>query len=93
MAALHNMPEAVRQPSETDQKTAKYIEEHGGLCYDAALEGEEDFQVFFQLSELRTGLISWYDFGEAASVLEIGAGFGALTGRLCQMCGHVTATE
>lgn len=93
MAVLHNMPEEINQPSETDQKIAKYIEEHDSLCYDAVLEGEDDFQVFFQLSELRTGLISWYDFGEDASVLEIGAGFGALTGRLCRMCGHVTATE
>lgn len=99
MAALHNMPKEIKQPSETEQKIAKYIEEHDSLCYDEALEGEEDFRVFFQLSELRTGLISWYDFeaggegAENASVLEIGAGFGALTGRLCQMCGHVTATE
>ena len=49
--------------------------------------------MFYQLSELRTGLISWYDFAPGAEVLEIGAGFGALTGRLCQMCAHVTATE
>ena len=85
---MHNMPEAVKQPSETDQRIAKYIEEQSHLgeqggCFDPALEGEESLQVFLQLSELRTGLVSWYDFGEGASVLEIGAGFGALTGRLC----------
>ena len=95
---MHNMPEAVKQPSETDQRIAKYIEEQSHLgeqggCFDPALEGEESLQVFLQLSELRTGLVSWYDFGEGASVLEIGAGFGALTGRLCEVCGHVTATE
>lgn len=93
MAVLHNMPKEINHPSETDQKIAKYIEEQDCLCYDGALEGEEDFQVFYQLSELRTGLVSWYDFGADASVLEVGAGFGGLTGRLCQLCGHVTATE
>ena len=51
------------------------------------------YDVFFHLSDLRTGIISWYDFHEEGSALEIGAGFGALTGCLCRRLTHVTALE
>jgi len=61
--------------------------------YDEMLEGENNWQVFYNLSDLRTGIINWYDFKENAKVLEIGAGFGTLTGVLCKRCKEVHATE
>ncbi len=97
MATLHITPD--RQPVDpnkimyTDQVIRSYIERCGNISYDPVISGETDWQIFYNLSELRTGIISWYDFLPGAEVLEIGAGFGALTGRLCSMCGHVTATE
>lgn len=93
MAILHTSSELHSNPTNTDLLAAKYIEQGIDGYYDAALAGEENFQVFYQLSELHSGLLSWYDFTPDAEVLEVGAGFGALTGRLCQMCAHVTATE
>lgn len=95
MSRLH--PEFSRQknnlPSELDLDIAKYLEESQGRCMDGIIAKESRFSVWNLLSDLRTGLISWYDFKENADVLEVGAGFGALTGVLCEKCAHVTVTE
>lgn len=79
--------------SDTDKVIRSYIEQYGNISYDAVIAGESDWQIFYNLSELRTGILNWYDFPPEAEVLEVGAGFGALTGRLCSLCAHVTATE
>lgn len=44
-------------------------------------------------SSVRRNLLNWYNFRENASVLEVGAGMGALTGCLCDKCKSVTALE
>lgn len=49
--------------------------------------------VFHNFTDARENLINWYPFEKDASVLEIGAGMGALTGLLCQKCDSVTAFE
>ena len=97
MATLHTtqatQPIDENKISSTDKRIRAYIEQYGNISYDAVISEESDWQIFYHLSELRTGILSWYDFETDAEVLEIGAGFGALTGRLCRMCKHVTATE
>lgn len=64
-----------------------------GGYYDEAISNDSRFSVWVHLSSLRTGLFSWYPFKPGARVLEIGAGFGALTGLLCDKCSYVAATE
>lgn len=80
-------------PSAIDQTILDYMETSCKEYYDEEISDDGRFQVWMQLSSLRTGLFSWYDFRKNAEVLEIGAGFGALTGILCEKCGHVWATE
>ena len=80
-------------PSELDLDIVKYLGESQGMGMDEKIASDSRFQVWNLLSDLRTGLISWYDFKENSDVLEIGAGFGALTGVLCEQCAHVTVTE
>lgn len=79
--------------SAIDKKICSYIEKHGDILYDAIIADDPDWQVFYQLTELRKGILNWYDFPPDSSVLEIGAGFGTLTGCLCGKCAHVTATD
>lgn len=95
MAALHMeySDGKVKTPSAVDQIILVYMDKANKDYYDEEIAEESHFQVWYQLSSLRTGLVSWYDFPKDAQVLEIGAGFGALTGVLCDKCGHVTATE
>lgn len=97
MASLHTeyiSQQADNKITAADRKVWEYIEKYPNAeSFDEYLAEEDDWEVFYQLSDLRTGLISWYDFRPGANVLEVGAGFGALTGKLCGKCTHVTATE
>jgi len=47
----------------------------------------------YHLSPLRHNLLKWFPFDPKCTVLEVGAGCGALTGLLCQKSGKVTALE
>lgn len=76
-----------------DKKTYSYIEKYGDISYDPVIAEETDWRVFYNLTELRKGILSWYDFPASARVLEAGAAFGTLTGCLCRKCAHVTATD
>lgn len=94
MATLHtNDSLPPRQPSEADRAILEYINSAGKDYYDEEIADDPRFPIWYQLSSLRTGLFSWYPFRAHAQVLEIGAGFGALTGLLCERCEGVTATE
>ena len=95
MAVLHVDEKQLNtyQPTKTDRLVMDYLEAEAKCYYDEEIADEPDFQVWYQLSSLRTGLFSWYPFGENSEVLEIGAGFGGLTGLLCDRCGNVTVTE
>ena len=55
--------------------------------------GDRSFPVLYHLSQVRENILSWYDFRKGASVLEIGAGPGAITGLLCRKCHKVTSVE
>lgn len=54
---------------------------------------DRSFSVLYHLSPVRENILSWYDFRKDASVLEIGAGPGAVTGLLCRRCRAVTSVE
>ena len=60
-----------------------------------SLEESEDrsFSVLYHLSGVRENILSWYPFRKEASVLEIGAGPGAITSLLCRRCKRVTSVE
>ena len=54
---------------------------------------DRSFPVLYHLSPVRENILSWYPFRKDASVLEIGAGPGAITGLLCRRCAYVTSVE
>ena len=49
--------------------------------------------LYYHLSPYRKNVIDWYEFEDEASVLEIGAGCGAVTEALCRKNLKVTALE
>ncbi|MBR5768906.1 MAG: class I SAM-dependent methyltransferase, partial [Clostridia bacterium] len=59
----------------------------------AALEYDTRWACFYHLSPIRENILNWYPFKPGASVLEIGGGFGAVTGALCDKCASVTSVE
>lgn len=64
-----------------------------GADIEDAVLASDDKDIFYHLSPLRANLLSWIDFKEGSSVLEINAECGALTGLLCERAGHVTAID
>lgn len=64
-----------------------------GRRYEDLTDQEISFPVAYHLSEVRKNILSWYPFPENASVLEIGAGCGAVTGLFCEKCASVTAVD
>ncbi|MBR5163928.1 MAG: methyltransferase domain-containing protein, partial [Schwartzia sp.] len=60
---------------------------------DEALMTDNRWEVFFHLSDMRQALFGWYDMPKDADVLEIGCGFGALTGVLSERAAHVAAQD
>lgn len=60
---------------------------------DSALANDPNWAVFYHFSPIRQNILNWYPFKEGCSILEIGAGCGALTGMLAQRARHVTSCE
>jgi SAM-dependent methyltransferase len=59
--------------------------------YDWFSDGR--WPVFYHLSHLRHNILNWYPFDSNCSILEIGAGCGALTGLFCNRASIVKAVE
>lgn len=76
-----------------DRKIVDYINNSKEEYPDNMLENCDSWEVFYHLSSMRKSILNWYEFDPQANVLEIGAGFGAVTGVLCDNCRHVTAIE
>lgn len=66
-------------------KSEKTIEE--------ILASDSRWSVLYHLSPLRENILNWYPFKADASILEIGAGCGAITGLLCRKGKSVTSVE
>ena len=54
---------------------------------------EDEWAVVYHLSPLRHNILNWYPFREGCSILEIGAGCGALTGLLARRAGKLVSVE
>lgn len=54
---------------------------------------DKRWPIVYHFSHLRHNILNWYPFKDDCSILEVGAGCGALTGLLCERGGHVTAVE
>ena len=94
MAKLHtNFTGPTKLVPQVDQDIDRYITAHPDGNFDEVLKADDRWPVFYHLSDMRAGLLGWYDLSPQAEVLEIGAGFGALTGQLADMAAHVTVME
>lgn len=94
MAKLHTSfigpPTSV---SKLDQDLDRYISDSSNENYDELLKTEDTWPVFYNLTDLRAALLSWYDIAPNAEVMAMGAGIGSLTGLLCEKAGRVAVVE
>ena len=52
--------------------------------YMEILKNDNRWPILYHLSPIRENLLEWYDYDKNGSVLEIGAGCGAVTGVFCR---------
>ena len=57
------------------------------------LNTTKSWPLFYHFSPIRENILNWYPFEPDSSVLEIGAGCGAVTGALTRKCANVTAND
>lgn len=77
---------------ESGSKVGELLLNEGSLDLDDALY-EADWDVFYQLSPMREGLLNWYSFSEGCHILELSNGYGGITGVLCRNAATVTVLE
>lgn len=76
----------------SEKKVADLIYRYSQDEYDVALR-DEGWDVFYQMSPLREGLLNWYPFEQNSEVLEVSSGFGGITGVLSRSVRKVTVLE
>ena len=82
-----------RFPSMEEREVYKVIKANVSENYMDAIQDDSRWFLFYHLSDYRSAMLRWYPFKSEASVLEIGAGMGAMTGALCDRVKKVTVTE
>lgn len=71
----------------------KYFSKFHNDDYEEFLNENSSFDEISALSELRKNIIKWYPFKENSKILQIGAGFGEVTGVLLENSKDVTVIE
>ncbi len=69
----------------------KIVKTHDNL--EELNDFKDNWAIFYHLSHLRENILNWYPFKENCSILEIGAGCGALTGLFSKKASKVKAVE
>ena len=90
--SVPNTP-AVLLTDDIDQAIREIIRTGSEPLYDWMIRDRSDPAFFYHLSSLRRGVLCWYPFHRDWKCLELGAGFGSLTGALLQSMHSVVAVE
>ncbi len=61
--------------------------------YSKVIQEKASWPIFYHLTDIRENILSWFPFEKNASVLEIGAGCGAVTGALLRKCKRVVSVD
>lgn len=76
-----------------EKELLEIVQKHDEKEFDSIIKERKKWPVLYHLSSLRHNIIEWYDFDKSKTVLEIGAGCGAITGCLSDKCAKVTCVE
>ncbi len=69
------------------------VKTHDKRDFPSIIAESKSWPVLYHLSEVRTNILNWYPFEKNASVLEVGAGCGAITGAIADKAAKVTAVD
>lgn len=83
----------VYSDGDIEERLLQIAKEYGPKELNAVIARERDWAVLYHMSRIRENIVSWMPFTKEDSVLEVGAGCGAVTGALAQKAGKVTCVE
>ena len=69
------------------------VEQQDASEYDRVILGTRSWPMLYHLSHIRGNVVSWLPINKSHTVLEVGAGCGAVTGTLADMAKKVTCIE
>ncbi len=76
-----------------EEEILKYTERYSEKEMHQIFEKDIRWPIFYHLTKIRKNILNWYPMKKNASVLEIGAGMGAITSTLCDKADHVVSVE
>lgn len=77
---------------ERGSRTGELLLSDARLNINGVLQGA-DWDVFYELSPMREGILNWYPFCQGCHILELSNGYGGITGLLCRNAASVTVLE
>ena len=76
-----------------EDRILKLVQDNPVTDYNQVITTENDWAVLYHLSSIRENIIEWLPITKEDSVLEIGAGCGAITGALCRKAKEVECID
>ena len=76
-----------------EQDIIEYIKNNKKENYNEVIHKDKRNKVILALSNIRENILNWYPIKNDATILEIGANLGELTGILCEKANKVIAIE
>lgn len=76
-----------------EDEILSFVKVHPQSDYEDYIGKRRDWAVLYHLSYLRQNILAGVGISKNDAVLEVGAGMGAITGKLCEMAKKVTCVE
>jgi 2-polyprenyl-3-methyl-5-hydroxy-6-metoxy-1,4-benzoquinol methylase len=76
-----------------EDELLEIVKNHEVSEYEEIIKEKQEWAVLYHLSANRENIIDWMESDKEASVLEVGAGCGAVTGKLAEKYGKVTCID
>lgn len=76
-----------------EDEILEFVRDNPPSEYESFIEKRRDWAVLYHLSCIRQNILAGTGMNKDDTVLEIGAGMGAITGKLCELAKSVTCVE
>ncbi len=78
---------------EVEDELLDIVTNYSSAEYQTIIEQRSKWPILYHLSPLRANIVDWIPMDKTAKVLEVGAGCGAITGKLSEKAESVTCIE
>ncbi|MBQ1194347.1 MAG: adenylyltransferase/cytidyltransferase family protein [Lachnospiraceae bacterium] len=93
MSKIYGLEEKTLKFKDHEIEWLELIKKNSEKEMNNLVENTKDWKLFYHFSNMRNSVLSWYEFRENADILEIGGGYGEITGLLCDRARSVTTME